>query len=170
PDLVGNQCFAREAQRFTASLAPTGTTVVLERETIDRDRALRLLRYVYLPDGRLLNEVVVAEGVARFTDDPAENRFAPEMQLAERAAQAQRRGLWASCALAPTPTPTPSPTRPGEPTPTPVRCDPAYPDICLAPPPPTLTCADIPFRNFRVLPPDPHRFDADRNGVGCEQP
>jgi len=26
--------------------------------------------------------------------------------------------------------------------------------------------ADIPHRNFRILPPDPHRFDGD--GVGCE--
>ncbi|RTH35131.1 nuclease, partial [Thermus scotoductus] len=29
-------------------------------------------------------------------------------------------------------------------------------------------CGDIPFRNFKVLPPDPHRFDRDGDGVGCE--
>jgi hypothetical protein len=40
------------------------------------------------------------------------------------------------------------------------------------PPPPDLNCADIPYRNFRVLwnvpDPDPHRFDGDHDGIGCE--
>ena len=48
------------------------------------------------------------------------------------------------------------------------RCDPSYPDVCIPPPPPDLDCKDIPYRNFRVLPPDPHHFDADRDGIGCE--
>lgn len=48
------------------------------------------------------------------------------------------------------------------------NCDPAYPDVCIAPPPPDLDCADIPYRRFRVLPPDPHHFDGDGDGIGCE--
>ncbi len=49
-------------------------------------------------------------------------------------------------------------------------CDPAYPDVCI---PPyswgDLDCADVEERMFRVLPPDPHRFDGqDGNGWGCE--
>lgn len=47
-------------------------------------------------------------------------------------------------------------------------CDPAYPGVCIAPPPPDLDCADVPFRRFEVLAPDPHNFDADGNGIGCE--
>ena len=47
-------------------------------------------------------------------------------------------------------------------------CDPAYPTVCIPPPPPDLDCKDIPFRRFTVLPPDPHRFDGDHDGVGCE--
>jgi micrococcal nuclease len=47
-------------------------------------------------------------------------------------------------------------------------CDPAYPTVCIPPPPPDLDCGDIPYRNFRVLPPDPHHFDRDRDGIGCE--
>ncbi len=27
---------------------------------------------------------------------------------------------------------------------------------------------DIPYRGFRVIGSDPHRFDADGDGVGCE--
>jgi hypothetical protein len=48
------------------------------------------------------------------------------------------------------------------------NCDPSYPDICIPPPPPDLDCGDIPFRRFRVNPPDPHRFDGDHDGIGCE--
>jgi hypothetical protein len=47
-------------------------------------------------------------------------------------------------------------------------CDPSYPDICIPSPPPLLNCRDIPHRNFRVLPPDPHGFDTDQDGIGCE--
>jgi endonuclease YncB( thermonuclease family) len=49
------------------------------------------------------------------------------------------------------------------------RCDPAYPTVCIPPPPPDLDCKDIPFRGFKVLPPDPHGFDRDGDGVGCER-
>ena len=48
------------------------------------------------------------------------------------------------------------------------KCDSAYPDICIQSPPPDLDCKDIPFRNFRVLPADPHNFDLDKDGIGCE--
>ena len=48
------------------------------------------------------------------------------------------------------------------------NCDPSYPTVCIPPPPPDLDCGDIPYRNFTVLPPDPHRFDADNDGIGCE--
>jgi len=57
-----------------------------------------------------------------------------------------------------------------QPPPPPGNCDPAYPDVCI--PSPGLDCKDIPYRNFRVIynvpNPDPHRFDGDHDGVGCE--
>ena len=71
-----------------------------------------------------------------------------------------------------TPTATSTPTRTPSPTATPTRdsaqCHPSYPDHCIKPPPPELDCGDIPWRNFTVLPPDPHGFDGDQDGVGCE--
>jgi hypothetical protein len=45
----------------------------------------------------------------------------------------------------------------------------SYPDVCVPVAPPYLSCTDIPDRNFRVRAPDPHRFDADGNGIGCEE-
>jgi hypothetical protein len=50
----------------------------------------------------------------------------------------------------------------------PSGCNAAYPDVCIPSPPPDLDCKDITFRNFRVLAPDPHRFDGDKDGIGCE--
>jgi hypothetical protein len=50
-------------------------------------------------------------------------------------------------------------------------CDPAYPDerTCIAPGRPLAApCAITDQRNFTVLPPDPRRLDADRDGIGCE--
>jgi hypothetical protein len=47
-------------------------------------------------------------------------------------------------------------------------CSPAYPDVCIPPFPPDLDCTEIPYRRFRVLSPDPHGFDSDGNGLGCE--
>jgi micrococcal nuclease len=49
-----------------------------------------------------------------------------------------------------------------------IGCDPSYPTVCIPPPPPDLDCRDIPHRSFTVLSPDPHRFDGDGDGVGCE--
>ncbi len=48
------------------------------------------------------------------------------------------------------------------------NCDPSYPDVCIPPWPPDLNCGDISYRNFYVLPDDPHGFDGDKDGIGCE--
>ena len=67
---------------------------------------------------------------------------------------------------APPPT---SPPVPDDPAPDPREgCSPSNPTVCIPPYPPDLNCGDIPFRRFQVLPPDPHGFDGDNDGVGCE--
>jgi uncharacterized protein YraI len=72
----------------------------------------------------------------------------------------------------PTSTYRPSPTPKSKPTATPKpiksNCDPSYPTVCIKPRPPDLDCKDIPYRRFTVLPPDPHNFDGDYDGLGCE--
>ena len=68
--------------------------------------------------------------------------------------------------------PAPPPPPPAGPPPPSGSCAASYPDFCIKPPPPDLNCADIPYNNFRVrwdVPdPDPHHFDGNRDGVGCE--
>lgn len=67
---------------------------------------------------------------------------------------------------APTTPPASPPTRAPEP-----ECDPYYPGLCI--PPVTyngdLDCDDLMAEGFRVIPPDPHGFDDDNDGIGCEQ-
>ena len=48
------------------------------------------------------------------------------------------------------------------------QCDPSYPTICLRSGASDLDCRDIGFANFRVVGSDPHQFDRDRDGIGCE--
>jgi hypothetical protein len=71
-------------------------------------------------------------------------------------------GFAGACGRAPAPPPPPSGG----------SCAASYPTVCIPPPPPDLNCADIPYRTFTVrwdVPdPDPHHFDGDRDGVGCE--
>lgn len=76
----------------------------------------------------------------------------------------------------PPPTQAPQPTAPIEqPTQPPAvpppagNCDPSYPTVCIPPRPPDLSCADVlPATDFTVLPPDPHGFDGNEDGIGCE--
>jgi hypothetical protein len=70
-----------------------------------------------------------------------------------------------SCLSGKIPPPPPPPPARG-------KCAASYPTVCIPPPPPDLNCPDIPYRNFRVrcdvLNPDPHHFDGNHNGIGCE--
>ena len=78
--------------------------------------------------------------------------------------QTAGRGLWG-------PTPGCLSRRPSPATaPLPVagNCDPSYPGVCIPPAPPDLDCGDITFRRFQVVAPDPHGFDGDHDGIGCE--
>jgi hypothetical protein len=40
--------------------------------------------------------------------------------------------------------------------------------VCIKSPPPDLNCGDIPFKNFQVTGSDPHGFDRDNDGIGCD--
>ena len=47
-------------------------------------------------------------------------------------------------------------------------CDTSYPNVCIAPSPPNLNCNEIEHSNFKVVGDDPHGFDDDHDGIGCE--
>ena len=131
----------------------------LEKDVSETDRYGRLLRYVWVGPV-LFNEVLVRQGYANVSTYPPDVQYQWRFVEAERAAREEGAGLWSACAAPPPPPPSQEPPRTG--------CDPSYPDVCIPSPPPDLDCSDIPYRRFQVRPPDPHRFDGDGDGVGCE--
>lgn len=134
-----------------------GEQVLLVMDVSQRDPYDRLLRYVFVGD-QFVNYVLVREGFAWDTPYEPDTACAGVFAEAASQAQAQALGLWN---VPPTEPPAAAPSRPG--------CDPAYPEVCIPPPPPDLDCGEISFRRFRVLAPDPHNFDGDHDGIGCER-
>lgn len=84
----------RKASQFTKSLIPPGTVVYLETDVQVHDRYGRLLAYVYLPDGRMLNEVLIREGYATVYTFPPNVRYAERFVKLQREAMREKRGLW----------------------------------------------------------------------------
>lgn len=90
-------CFGPEATAFTRGQVE-GKNVRLEADQLgdNRDRYDRLLRYVYLEDGKLLNQALISQGYAfAYTTFPFQKR--PEFIQAHEEAKQAKRGLWAVC-------------------------------------------------------------------------
>jgi uncharacterized protein YraI len=49
------------------------------------------------------------------------------------------------------------------------NCDPSYPTLCIPVGSGDLDCGEISARRFPVVGSDPHGFDGDNDGVGCER-
>lgn len=91
------QCFGRAASKFTKALI-ANNTVRLEADPLssNRDRYDRLLRYVYLPDDRLVQAEVIREGYGfAYTSFPFTK--SDEFLKLQREARQQNRGLWNAC-------------------------------------------------------------------------
>jgi micrococcal nuclease len=145
--------FAREATELNRELVQ-GQTATLVKDVSETDRYGRLLRYVFVGD-TFVNYELVAQGLAMASTYPPDVACAQTFVEAQREAVAAGVGLWAAGEGSAAPPPADG-------------CDPSYPTICIPSPPPDLDCRDIPYRRFRVLPPDPHNFDGDHDGIGCE--
>lgn len=93
----GGECFGREASRFAERLAPAGTRVRYRAGVEPRDPYGRLLAYVWLPDGRMLNRALVEGGYAQALTIPPNVEFAQSFRRAARAAREAGLGLWRAC-------------------------------------------------------------------------
>lgn len=165
PEVYGGaECFGSEASAHASRLLPVGTEVSLELDVGERDRYGRLLAYVWrVGDGLFVNEAMVRDGYASVYTVPPNVTYQDVFLAAQREARDAGRGLWSSCtdeAAAPSGATTVPATGGG--------CDPSYPGVCIPPYPPDLDCGEIPDRRFTVVPPDPHGFDSDNDGIGCE--
>lgn len=91
------QCYGMAASDFTKQLIGN-QPVRLEADPLssNRDRYGRLLRHVYLPDGRNVQAEIIREGYGfAYTNFPFTK--SDEFSALQRQAREQNKGLWGSC-------------------------------------------------------------------------
>ena len=96
PEVYGErvECFGPEASAFARDLLRPGGRVRYRVGTEARDRYRRLLVYLWLPDGRLVNRLLVTRGYATTLTIAPNDQLAASFARAERGARAARRGIW----------------------------------------------------------------------------
>ena len=85
--------FGKEASAFTKEMVE-GKKVLLKYDFQKRDKYGRLLAYVYLEDGRLLNAEIIKQGYGfAYTKYPF--TYLDDFREYEKEARDNKRGLWA---------------------------------------------------------------------------
>ncbi len=149
------ECYAGRATGAARALAGGRRVELAGDATQDaRDRYGRLLAYVWVAGGgKDLGYQLVARGLARvYVYESTFERLGP-YRNAEQIGRRRAENVYRGC---------------GPPPPPDTRCDPSYPGVCIPPAPPDLDCGQVEHRRFRVVGADPHAFDGDGDGVGCE--
>jgi micrococcal nuclease len=108
--------------------------------------------------------VLVGRGFAQVSTYPPNVKYVDRFLAAQRQARTGNKGIWGSCKLL-------EPRGGGN-----AggggggggNCDPSYSGACIPTYPPDLDCGDVSATNFAVIGNDPHGFDGDHDGVGCE--
>lgn len=149
-----NEAGYAEATQFTSMLCPVGSTVTVDQDDKQPyDVYGRMLGKVFC-GSKMLNEELLLNHHAQIliqycdTSEYADELWAKKFGCTQTVQENENKQT--------------SPSKENS-------CDPSYPDVCIPPWPPDLDCGEIPYRNFKVLPPDPHRFDGDKDGIGCEK-
>ncbi|MDD2483066.1 MAG: thermonuclease family protein [Candidatus Shapirobacteria bacterium] len=98
------QCFGKEASLKAKELMEN-KIVRLDADItqMDRDKYGRLLRYVYLEDGTLINKKLIEEGFGFEYTYQVPYKFQAEFKTAQKIAEEKKMGMWAD-GTCPTPT------------------------------------------------------------------
>lgn len=91
------QCYGPAAAAYTKTIIGTNKVrLQSDPQSTDRDRYDRLLRYVYLPDGRLVQKELIANGYGfAYTQFPFTK--SDEFVQAQESAKSANKGLWGNC-------------------------------------------------------------------------
>lgn len=107
------ECYGKEATVVNQSLVmpyavELSNTIYLEKDVSETEPhgEKRLLRYVYLPDGRMVNEVLVQMGYAEAKAYPPDVKFQQRLDAAQKIAMQQGKGMWSGCVVTAAPKPT----------------------------------------------------------------
>jgi micrococcal nuclease len=95
PEVYGGvECYGRQASAFVERTVPLGSEVSYRLGVDERDQYGRALAYVWLPDGRFLNRLLVVRGYAQPLSVPPNVEYEDAFVQAARAAREAGRGLW----------------------------------------------------------------------------
>lgn len=86
--------WGKESKRFVSSIMHPGTEITLEFDIQRVDKYGRLLAYVYLPDGRMLNEVLLLEGYATLMTIPPNVKYVERFRKAYQYGVKNKKGMW----------------------------------------------------------------------------
>ncbi len=84
----------KSATEYVESLVKSGDLIKIEFDVEQRDRYGRLLGYVYLSNGKMLNEEIVKAGYANVMTIPPNVKCQDRFLKAYQEAREGERGLW----------------------------------------------------------------------------
>lgn len=88
-------CFGKEASEKNKELV-LGKNVLLEKDVSETDKYGRLLRYVYVGD-TMINDELVREGYAQVSTYPPDVKYQDKFLDSEKYAMENNLGLWGKC-------------------------------------------------------------------------
>ncbi|MBE7553156.1 MAG: thermonuclease family protein [Anaerolineales bacterium] len=164
----GVEPFGPEATEANRRLVE-GQIVRLEKDVSETDRYGRLLRYVYVGD-LMVNEELLRLGLAQVATFPPDVKYVDRFLEVQRQAQAAGVGMWGSQPFEEQPEPIPFPEEAPPPANTSSYTSPYDPNG------PDRDCGDFSthaeaqaFYEAAGGPvSDPHRLDRDSDGIACE--
>lgn len=147
-----------EAKSFTSKLCPVGTTITIDQDDKQPyDKYKRLLGKVFCGDKVLNSELLYSNHASISKKYCSTSEYSGEIW-------AQKYGCKSDSAKSST-----SKSNSVKSSTVSNNCDKSYPDVCIPPYPPDLDCGEISYKKFRVVGSDPHGFDGDKDGIGCEK-
>ncbi len=84
----------KRATKYVESLVKPGDLITIEFDAQEKDRYGRLLGYVYLSNGKMLNEEIVKAGYANVMTIPPNVKYQDRFLKAYKHARERKRGLW----------------------------------------------------------------------------
>lgn len=93
-DLKKIVSMGKQATEYVKNLVKPGDKVAIEFDIQTKDKYGRLLGYVYLGNGKMLNEEIVLAGYANIMTYPPNVKYRERFLKAYREAQENKKGLW----------------------------------------------------------------------------
>ena len=101
---LGQVPWGENAKRFLEDLlASQGRTVTLATDVEQRDKYNRLLAYLRLKDGRMVNEELLQNGYAMLLTIPPNVKYVERFKAAQVSAREKRLGIWGEGGLTQSP-------------------------------------------------------------------